>query len=172
MDKFLADLSVGVIGGLVATFLALAITKLWKSIIEPWYEERVYKDAHIEGRWYSVESYSGPVNESEEFVWEIQRIGHKVLGSAVCIQGRESGKSFQIEGLFRNLILTAAYSSTDTSALDRGALTLMLVDNGRCLRGCIAYYDEKEHIIASGTIECKREAVVPRQDSSPAAANA
>jgi hypothetical protein len=52
VEKFVIDFIVnGLIGGLVATFLTLVIRRMWLSIIVPWYEERVYHDAHFEGRW-------------------------------------------------------------------------------------------------------------------------
>ena len=59
MEKFVIDFIVnGLIGGLVATFLTLVIRRMWLSIIVPWYEERVYHDAHFEGRWEGTESFS------------------------------------------------------------------------------------------------------------------
>jgi hypothetical protein len=59
VEKFVIDFIVnGLIGGLVATFLTLVIRRMWLSIIVPWYEERVYHDAHFEGRWEGSESFS------------------------------------------------------------------------------------------------------------------
>lgn len=47
-------IAIGIISGLLATFIVVVIQKLWVSAIEPWYEERIYKDAHIEGVWEGI----------------------------------------------------------------------------------------------------------------------
>ena len=51
MMEILSSLSIGVIAGLVATFFSAVLYKIWLSIITPWFEEIIYKDAKIEGRW-------------------------------------------------------------------------------------------------------------------------
>jgi hypothetical protein len=49
MNEFYNSLLIGTLGGLVATFLTVVLRRYWINIIIPWYEERVYKDAKIEG---------------------------------------------------------------------------------------------------------------------------
>ena len=53
------NIVVGLVSGLFVSFLVLVIGKLWRAVIEPWIEERVYKDLHIEGKWYSLYVESG-----------------------------------------------------------------------------------------------------------------
>jgi hypothetical protein len=55
---FVFDLVNGIVGGLIATFLTLVIQRMWSSIILPWYEERVYQDAHFEGYWNAKETFT------------------------------------------------------------------------------------------------------------------
>jgi len=128
----LSSLIPGLVGGLLATLLVVALKNFWVKVVEPWYEEKVYQDAHIEGRWKSQYTLDGSVREG---TIELKRKAHAVSGTITLLTGPNKGKSFQFQGAFRNLIMTASYASTDKNALDRGTLTLMLVGNGRRLDG-------------------------------------
>jgi hypothetical protein len=141
----------GVIGGLIATFICVVIRLLWVRVIEPWHEERVYKDTHVEGRWRSTCTLE---QEVRECVWELKRNGHSVRGSIVELSGTHRGVTYAFRGELRNLILTGGYSSVATHALDRGTLTLIVVDNGMRLIGYMAYYSNKKHMVGSVKYEC------------------
>jgi hypothetical protein len=54
-SNLLLSLGSGVISGLVASGLLLFFSSFWSSSIVPWYEERIYKDARIEGKWRGVD---------------------------------------------------------------------------------------------------------------------
>ena len=57
MEKFIIDFVVNGLAGPGGDLLTLGIRRIWLSIIVPWYEERVYHDAHFEGRWNGTESF-------------------------------------------------------------------------------------------------------------------
>ena len=131
----MSEMMIGVISGLVATFLALVISQLWNKIIVPWFEERIYKDAHIEGKWNAKFYFRG--NKTEDFIFNIRRTSHHITGDMI---GLEDGKKYEIDGEFRNMILTLSYSSKIEYEVDRGCLTLLLIKNGKEFDGHIAYY--------------------------------
>lgn len=140
MEKVLSDLTLGTIAGLVATFFAVVISRLWKSLIEPWYEERVYKDARIEGPWRAKATINGI---EREVMWDITQIGHRIRATAVPVSGPNKGKVFRNEGSFRNLILTLSYTRESRETLDRGCLAAKLVQNGTKLLGYIIHYNPR-----------------------------
>jgi hypothetical protein len=149
MDKFASDLVNGIVGGLIATFLTLVIHRIWLNIIRPWYEERVYHDAHFEGVWTATETFSDttPV-EADTFTMELKRQGHHVTGTLRCIDGPDKDDVYLIEGTFNNLILTLTWVPENKRALDRGTLAIKLVENGKKFVGCGAFYSnetEKVH---------------------------
>ena len=150
-----SNLSIGVVAGLVATFLSIVLRMSWVAIIVPWYEDRVYKDARIEGRWSAFAKFDD--ENSDKFTLSLRRQGHRVDGTMVCTEGFDKGREFLVNGTFRNLILTLTYSSIDDTTLDRGTLTLMLVENGDAFRGHVAYYDNIEHTVNACPYECRRE---------------
>jgi hypothetical protein len=155
MQKLISDLTVGVVAGLVATFLALVVRRVWLSVVLPWYEEHVYQDAHFEGLWSATELYSD--NTKDEYTLELRRQGHRVDGSLTCISGPDDGAVYELTGSFKNLVLTATYVSRDKSALDRGAWTLKLTANGMKFVGHGTYYSPSDDVIESSTVEAQRK---------------
>jgi len=60
--------------------LVFIFNNVWKKIIEPWWEERLYRDVEIEGTW--IATYPDSTTGCEEIV-EMKRNGHRVYGTIV-----------------------------------------------------------------------------------------
>lgn len=149
MDKFVSDMVNGVVSGLVATFLALVIHRVWIAIILPWYEERVYQDARFEGVWEATEIFSDTTPALvNKYGIEFKRKGHQVIAIAKCTDGPDKGKDYLNQGSFKNLILTLSWTPLDKTSLERGTLAAKLVANGQGFSGYGVYYSpvtEKLH---------------------------
>lgn len=139
------ELGVGIISGLIASALVVFFHKIYMRIIRPWYEERVYKDTEIEGRWRIV--YDGVEDQTEE-VAVIERIAHRIEGMITVVKGPDSGRTYVLSGEFKNSLLTANYSAADRLALDRGAFVLQLTNNGYGFRGQSSYYHDSHSIVS------------------------
>jgi hypothetical protein len=149
MNDISANISIGVIAGLLATLLTVGFRRVWISILVPWFEELVYKDAKIEGTWYGL----SPDMDTERYdVISLKRNGHHVEARMTCSSSTDSGKAYCIIGSFRNLILSATYETEDFRGLDRGAMSLMLTENGNKLVGHLAYYSDPGHAINDATV--------------------
>jgi hypothetical protein len=149
--QFMSSVFTGVIGGVFAAAICGIFVCVWIRIIEPWYEELLYKDARIEGAWDGRWT-SETGNEVTEFV-DLRRKGHRVWGTIKSVTGPDAGApEYLIQGTFKNLILTAEYESTSRQLLDRGSLTMMLVDDGEKFRGTVAYYSSKRHVTAASQL--------------------
>lgn len=79
---------------------------------------------------------------------EIKRTGHKISGKIIEIGGASDIHTYDIQGTFKNLILTASYDSTSESHIDRGALSLMLLKNGALLEGFFSSYNDNENCMS------------------------
>jgi hypothetical protein len=156
MNSVLLSLGSGVVSGLVATFLAVVARKYWVSVVMPWYEERIYRNAKIEGRWNSRVSYSKSGHDWDEFMFDIQRHSHSVKATLICTDGANKGSVYNFEGTFRNLILTGTYSTTEQSRLARGTLTLMLLNNGDVMDGSAAVYSPTKHGVFNAQVHATR----------------
>lgn len=152
MDVVLSNLLIGIIGGLCATALTFVIQAYWIRVIIPWYEERIYKDAKVEGKW--VGDIQTADNNVNPFTFNISRSSHRVYGTMI---NNRSGSIYSIEGEFRNMIMTLTYSSTQSHAVDRGCFTFLLINNGRQLDGHVVYYYSPEHRIYPAPVKVSRE---------------
>jgi hypothetical protein len=137
------EIVIGIIAGLITTFLVVTVQKLWVGAIEPWYEELIYKDAKIEGEW--VVTY--PELQLKELV-TLKRAAHRVSGVVAIVEGPDQGKTYVVEGQFKNLLLTASYGAIDRTSLDRGTYTLLLRNNGQSFEGASAFYEDSSSKIA------------------------
>lgn len=145
-------IAIGIISGLLTTFIVVVLQKLWVSAIEPWYEERIYKDAYIEGVWEGVY----PELKLKEII-TLKRKSHCVEGVIAIVEGPDQGKTYEISGTFKNLILTASYNSVNRQSLDRGTYTLMLRNNGSKLEGYSAFYEDDTSKIIYGACVWNRK---------------
>ena len=139
----------GLISGVLATLLVFVFRSIWLGLIIPWFEERIYKDVRIEGKWYSLYPTSA---DSRQEVISIERHGHAITGTIICTSGSDTGQKYQIEGSFRNMLLPLTYESADSTKTDRGTITLQAVHNGERLVGKIALYNTTEDSIATANI--------------------
>lgn len=135
----------GLLSGLIVTAFVVLFRSLWHKIVVPWFEELVYKDATIEGKWFS---FYPATQEMRQETITLKRHGHTVSGTIICAFGPDEGQSYSVRGSFRNMTLPLIYESDDRSRTDRGTFTLRLVRDGQRLRGYAAYYNT-----ASDTIE-------------------
>jgi len=154
MDKFLADMANGIVGGLIATFLTLVIHRIWLTIIRPWYEERVYHDARFEGTWDATEVFSDTTpQQTGKFTIELRRQGHTVSATSTCIDGPDKGTVYKMEGTFNNLILTLTWTPMDKRSLERGTLAMKLTENGRRFVGHGAFYSPATERVHTSSFE-------------------
>ena len=144
MQDLSLSLVIGVVGGLIATAIVVLFRELWAKTIVPWYENRVYRDAQIEGVWRAC--FQGNTIADEEKV-EIFRVGHAVTGTITVTKGKNEGRLYAFNGSFRNLILAATYHSRDESLLDRGTFCMQLMQNGNLLEGRCCYYSDQSKSI-------------------------
>ncbi|WP_136678599.1 hypothetical protein [Neptunomonas sp. XY-337] len=139
----------GLISGLVVTLFVVVFRAIWHSIIVPWFEERVYKDVRIEGKWFGL--YPTSVDLRQDVI-VLKRHGHAITGTLTCVKGSDEGDEYSLSGSFRNLVLPLIYESTDREKTDRGTITLRAINNGERLSGRIAFYHTIKDSIDSGNI--------------------
>jgi len=139
----------GLISGITVAFLVLVLRSFWAAIIIPWFEERVYKDVKIEGKWFCLYPTSKPLRQE---VIVLKRHGHSVVGTMTCIEGADVGDEYSICGSFRNMLLPLTYESTDKTKTDRGSMTFICQRNGERLTGTISLYNTVEDRISAANI--------------------
>ena len=79
---------------------------------------------------------------------EIERIGHKITGRIIEIGGASKVHTYNISGSFKNLILSGCYDTCSRDHIDRGAMSLMLKNNGKEFEGFFSSYTDHKNKIA------------------------
>lgn len=142
-------LASGLISGLVVSLLVVFISRFWAYVVVPWFEDRIYKDAHIEGKWFGL--YPATVDYRQDIV-VLKRHGHAICGKMVCVHGDDEGEEYALSGSFRNMILPLTYETLDKHKTDRGTITLICSRNGEQLIGKIALYETMTDRVTTGNI--------------------
>lgn len=73
---------------------------------------------------------------------DFKRIGYKITGKIVEVGGASNIHTYDVNGSFKNLILTGTYESTNRNHIDRGSLSLMLLQNGQIFEGFFSSYGD------------------------------
>ena len=141
-----------ILASLIAAALAGSSRHIWSRHIwaqtgkgmlrGPWITEIVFPD--------------GEQNTHRIRLW---RLGRWVWGNAICEKGWGKGFQYKIRGTFRNLVLVATYKVGEKRRLERGSLTLMLVDGGSKLQGYLVYLDNEKNRIETTACEWLAEDV-------------
>lgn len=139
----------GLVSGFVVTLFVLVFRQFWNAVIVPWFEDRVYKDVRIEGKWFGL--YPGSKDLRQDVI-VLKRHGHSVQGKIICSKGGDEGDEYSVCGSFRNMLLPLVYESTDKTKTDRGSITLRCTTNGERLTGQIALYSTFEDSVIPGSI--------------------
>jgi hypothetical protein len=78
---------------------------------------------------------------------EMHRIGHKIRGRIIEVGGASKVHTYTINGSFKNLILSSSYETCNKDHIDRGALSLMLKNNGKTFEGFFSSYADNKNEI-------------------------
>ena len=132
------NFTIGITSGLVVTLFVVVFRNFWINVITPWIEDRVYKDAKIEGKWFVLAPNQDDLKQD---VVTLKRHGHEVHGKLICTKGADEGEEYTLKGSFRNLILTLSYESANESQTDRGTFTLQCIRNAERFSGYLASYN-------------------------------
>lgn len=78
---------------------------------------------------------------------DLSRVGHRISGRLTELGGASDVHTYNLEGEFRNLIAAGCYDNDNTSSLDRGSYSMMLIENGKKLEGYFSAYADEDHRI-------------------------
>ena len=146
------EFGIGITSGIITSFIVFLLQMGYSRVLLPWFEELLYRDLKIEGRW--LVTYP----EAEDFTEaiELSRNGHAVSGSVTVTGGPDVGRVYLVNGTFKNLILTLSFAGQDTTRLDRGTYTVQTKNNGQHLQGYSTFYQDDENGIACMECDWKR----------------
>jgi hypothetical protein len=164
MNSLLVSLGSGLVSGLLVSLLGLLFRSWWLKVVEPWYEDKLYQNIKIEGKWAVTGTYED--SGTEDFMIELFRVGHSVSGLAVCSSGVDKGQKFQITGILKNNVLLANWSNTDSHRIQSGTLCLSVEGDGDKLKGINCYLNTETGAICQTEQIWRRVAqVIPQSQA-------
>ncbi len=137
----------GIVSAALLALFNWVIRELWKTHLSPWWENKLYSDARIDGNWESKLTTEMDDDYRERVT--VNQVGHSVSGKFVCISGVDKNNAYEFRGTIRNTILNCYYWNTDKGSLDSGSFTLRLERNGELLVGYTTYYFDIDHSLKS-----------------------
>jgi hypothetical protein len=159
---FSSDIVVGIVSGLVTGLMIYAFSVLWKRVLVPWYEDRVYKGLHVAGDW----RVTHPHPEAADMQWgqagvlRLRQTAHRLSGTLLLSpQPAYPGenRTMVFSGEIADRFIRGTMAHEDRSRLGFVVLLLEVVGDGRTLRGQQVHYDVVNHVIDSAPTECVRQ---------------
>ena len=141
-NNVMNEIAIGIVSGLLATFLWWFGSKIFSLMILPWYRSQRYEGIVIAGEWLGrYRGYADP----HECAIVLEQTATDIKGTITELVGADKGKIYSIEGRFKDLILTVSYAETNQSRIDRGTISLLLKENGMALEGYTIFYSDEGH---------------------------
>lgn len=126
LEKVILDVFVGA----VVALLGIVAKWQWPIIRSLFDEESRRQGAQISGSWEAIEDF--PASKSQnKYTMELKCRGGRVTGQHVCIDGPDKGKTFNLNGSYKDQILTFTWMPDNRAALESGTVTARLSKDKR-----------------------------------------
>ena len=158
-DQIALALTLGIVSGLLTTFLIWLLTVIWRSKIVPWYEARVYQGIHIQGAW-SLEhdkDAEDPWAHSESLT--LVQTAHRISGAATLSSLEDPERppsSLTVDGGISDRIVSLSLNSPLKDRLSYSVLLLEVVGDGTILSGEVSFYNVESSQIESSSVKYKK----------------
>lgn len=112
----------GIVGGMITVVIVFFFTKIYQNIIEPWFENLVYKGVRVDGKWAATTEIKG---QQKSQIVVLKQGAHRICGTITYPQDtRGFSHTYEIEGWIFDNVLTLLLEEVGKGRLDRGALVL------------------------------------------------
>ena len=122
MSNFIS-LIIGIVSSLVATGVFIALSELFRRVVLPWYEDKIYRGVRIDGEW-RLKSVDGklvdPKDKDTESKFTLRQKGEKVTGEYK--HGDVDGKDevYLVIGFIRDGYLSLLSEPKSRRSMDAG----------------------------------------------------
>mgnify|MGYP001559453092 CR=1 FL=1 len=156
------SIMLGVISGILTSFVIWLVLQIFQKTILPWYQTITYQGLKISGAWIGIfsDKTSPSTIDDPDYVIYINQKGHFIEGSLIRNKnhdGSRGSKEFTFNGLFRDGNLVLTYKPKDNTRLGLGAYVMMLTSDGRKLEGTSVYVGANNRIVGQFKISWIRK---------------
>jgi len=139
MEEISLNLVLGIISGILTSFLIFGALQVFQKIILPWYKDFTYSDLVIEGDWEDVTD-GNRVEVTQRIFHKIKQKGNVISGITEIIDDSGS-KTMEVTGFVRNGTVVLNFQRKDKQKLGVMTYLLKAVEDGSKLTGFALWYD-------------------------------
>lgn len=141
---------VGIISGLVASFLSWIIFRFSSDTIVPWYQTRLYRGILVDGTWIGSRNDAGT---DFGFSLQLHQSGHNLDGAFTAKNKKATGeateKTFKVKGEITNNYLLLCYFPANQYIYGSGSFLLQVYHAGSQLKGGMMYLQTRTGLIGA-----------------------
>jgi hypothetical protein len=149
MAELWAQIGNGVIAGILTAGILVGAGYLFKEVMIPWYQSKVYEGVSIAGTWHAdLEPEISTPDRRVENDMTLDQHGHKVTGSVIkrtVTADKRITEDFTLEGRIRDRFFYGYMYSKDNDRLSALSFLYQVEGNGSTLSGLRVFY----HIVES-----------------------
>lgn len=139
---------VGVITGIITSFVLFTFNKLIKNSLIPWYRSVIYKGMNVSGQWFSYSLFS------QKVVLEIEQNCEVIKGKATYVLESDDSetdtiRTFDVKGEIRNKFIIMNLYHTDNRKLGVVTYLFEAVGDGSIMEGVSSAYELNRSKIGS-----------------------
>ena len=156
VDVFISNIVVGIVSGLVTALLIYLFVFVWKTVIVPAYERRIYRGHSLLGSWVLSDNEG---NWEQTEVLEISQTADRLSGRQILTPKQDvilPPRTLILTGIIRDRFVTMTFESPDRKRVGYGCFIGEIIADGDRLSGYASYYDILRNSIQSKKVTYKR----------------
>lgn len=154
MENTVLSIVLGIVSSLIATAFFIAISELTRRLLIPWYTDRIYRGARIDGRWELKRLADKEVLGSRLGMYmDLTQSGDEVSGTYSHKGNDGTVDTYRLAGCIRDRYFLATATPVSNRHLDGVALVLYLRT------------ENSELVLSGGALFCSEPGGVKSQDA-------
>lgn len=120
LDDQMLPVVVGIISSLIATAIFISLSEIFRRLVFPWIEDKIYRGVRIDGTW-RLHAEDGKLVDGSSVEIEIKQWGDKISGT--CFTENEDDRTvYRINGVLKNMYLMAYMEPASSKMIDASAI--------------------------------------------------
>lgn len=158
-----SDITIGVIGGVLAATVVMFFVEVYQKVIIPFMKKLLYSGIYIQGKWetkseyeYASERILLDVNQSAQSLFGSVTIVKKFSGISYKDTSNEEIISAKLKGNINDRFVRISLVFKDNRRLGFGSYLLEVIADGSVMRGVGVWYDTGFSEIRSRNVQFQR----------------
>src|SRR6185503_1394321 len=137
--SYMSDFTIGIVSGAVTGILIYAFSMVWRRVLVPWYEERLYRGIDVSGQWLiSHPGTEGQAEWSHRGTLSLKQSAHRLTGS-LSLVAREGttaeGRTLSFVGEVSDRFVWGRLRHTSRARIGQVVMLAQITGDGRKILG-------------------------------------